>query len=237
MWRKLRQTPHEKTKIWTRSLNDRCMDDIVFKVARVFSGFIKIIGPSYNDIIGVPGATRAWSTAISECKVDMETLRRKNEGFIRVHLDLDISDLNKVSSIDTHTAWPTNSKLQNGDSGKETIEVATLGSKQSWPILLSRTPLAATEDGVIGLVPNNAQPGGKIFQFSNSDVVAVVRLEDGGKYAESLEEDSLQTRHLLKAQIFMCPLILGLQSIHKGNPLSILRRQRIFMWAYLRYEI
>jgi hypothetical protein len=68
----------------------------ILKVTGVFGGRISTVGSSYDEIVSIPDITRSWKVVISKCQADLEKLRKKNEGFMRVLLDLDNSDLLKA---------------------------------------------------------------------------------------------------------------------------------------------
>jgi hypothetical protein len=67
-----------------------------------FGGSISTIGPSYEEIVGIPETTRSWKVVLSKCITNQEKLRKKNEGFIRVLLEMNNTDLGKVHPIDPH---------------------------------------------------------------------------------------------------------------------------------------
>ena len=77
----------------------------IFKVTGVYSGIISIVGPTYSEMIGDPNASKNWKSTLSKCHGDIEELRRKNEGFMRVLLDLNSRDLAKVCAIETEFMW------------------------------------------------------------------------------------------------------------------------------------
>jgi hypothetical protein len=76
-----------------------------FKVTAVYSGKISILGPTYEEILGVPDATRWWKVALSKTQADIEKLRKKNEGFMRLLVELGASDLDKVCQIEPRYSW------------------------------------------------------------------------------------------------------------------------------------
>lgn len=73
-----------------------------------YAGSIASIGCSYDNFIAVPSATRSWKASLQSCDTDLEKLRRKNEGFMRVLLDLDKAELDKIRPIDASFAWTGN---------------------------------------------------------------------------------------------------------------------------------
>jgi hypothetical protein len=163
----------------------------VFKVTAVNSGAITILGPPYSDIIGDPDASKSWKARLSESHAKLEELRRKNEGFMRVLLELNRQDLAKVCQIDTEFWWKHKTdtpksdqaqhphedfnklprfKLARGESASSNVPPRVEEPMTEPTLFLSR-------NGVMGLMPPNARIGDLIFQFRNSDTVAVVRQE------------------------------------------------------------
>jgi len=71
-----------------------------FKVSSAYSGKISILGPTYEEILGVPDATRRWKVALSKTRADIERLRKKNEGFMKLLVKLSASDLEKACPIE-----------------------------------------------------------------------------------------------------------------------------------------
>jgi hypothetical protein len=216
----------------------------VFKVTGVYSGTISIVGPTYSDMVGDPEATKIWKSTLSKCHGDIEELRRKNEGFMRVLLDLNSRELAKVCAIETEFVWKREpdppkadeasvkasmeafNKLprfklaqENSDSsslafrvagtkhkpgefswerpaepiGVDGLKPSVKGSNKSPRFKLAHEPtepsslpprseekiveprLFLTRKGVMGLVPPNVRGGDLIFQFWNSDTVAIVQ--------------------------------------------------------------
>lgn len=159
----------------------------ILKVNGVFTGSVSTVGPSYEDIIGIPDATRSWKVVLSKCQADLEKLRKKNEGFMRVLLELDNADLVKIRSIDPEFAWRWSKEM------REILKEKDSMSRSEWELIpvfkfgpeaqdvkdgTSQQPhLFTTSDGTIGLMPHTAREGDLLFQFWDSDVVAVVRLD------------------------------------------------------------
>jgi hypothetical protein len=173
-----------------------------FKVASVYSGKISILGPTYEEILGVPNATRRWKVALSKTWTDIEKLRKKNEGFMRLLIELSASDLEKACPIEPQYSWKREKSMREApgerDASNKKREALTRSEWELIPMYklgpnplynmpesgaASETPvpfqsrLFATDNGLIGLVPHNTQKGDLIFQFWNSDVVAVVSLD------------------------------------------------------------
>jgi len=154
-----------------------------------------MIGPCFSDIIGIPDTTRRWKAELARHGLNVEELRKKNEGFMRVLLSLSRTDFGKISSIDTHFSW------QEADASKRSKKQsrAARNRKSHEPPLISIRPtetslpkssedasdipdlivgdprLFLTDYGAIGLAPPSARQGDRIHQFLHSDVVAVVR--------------------------------------------------------------
>jgi hypothetical protein len=77
----------------------------ILKVTGVLGGIISTVGPSYDEIVAIPDATWSWKVILSKCQADLEKLRKKNEAFVRVLLELDNPDLEKTHSIDPQFSW------------------------------------------------------------------------------------------------------------------------------------
>jgi hypothetical protein len=77
-----------------------------FQVRGLPSGKVTVIGPTYNDIVGIPEAMRSWKNSLSSnCDLDVQYLRKKNEGFLRVLLNLDRTDLVSSSRREKHIVF------------------------------------------------------------------------------------------------------------------------------------
>jgi hypothetical protein len=174
-----------------------------FKVTSVYSGKISILGPTYEEILGVPEASRRWKVALSKTRTHIEKLWKKNEGFMRLLIELNASDLEKVCPIEPQYSWKREKSMREAlgerdatnkkrealtRSEWELIPMYKLGPNPLYnmpesraasepPVVPFQSRLFATDDGLIGLVPHNAQKGDLIFQFLDSDVVAVVSLD------------------------------------------------------------
>lgn len=150
-------------------------------------GCILSPGPSYAEMIALPEAMKRWNLVLSKCKTDMSRLRLANEGFMRLLPELTDTDLEQIRPIKTTVTWRR-------DTWKNQLKFAPFfkfdtenkwewpplpGHKQRQQIGSPQSPhLFMTEDGVIGLAPFNARIGDRLYQFWNSDVVAVVRQWD-----------------------------------------------------------
>jgi hypothetical protein len=77
----------------------------IFNVIGVYGGRIYKVGPSYDDIVGIPDATWSWNVLPLTCQADLKVLREKNEGFMKVLLELGNSDLEKICPIDPQFSW------------------------------------------------------------------------------------------------------------------------------------
>ncbi|KAE9367275.1 hypothetical protein N431DRAFT_350708 [Stipitochalara longipes BDJ] len=172
----------------TTLLSDEETSDLL-TVTGHFGGIISTIGPSYEAIVGIPDATRSWKVVLSKCKSNQENLRKKNEGFMRVLLELDNTDLDKIHPIDPQFSWRCSSDMAQKMRPSEDELAWQVREKdpkfrfgpQSEDLEhgTSQSPrLFATIDGKVGLVPHTARLGDLLVQFYQSDVVAVVRLYD-----------------------------------------------------------
>jgi hypothetical protein len=161
-----------------------------FRVTAIHAGSILTIGPCYSEIVGVPETTRKWRVKLGQSQMNIEQLREKNEGFMRVLFNLKGADLAKVFSLNTQYSWRREVKglLQ----GAMLAGLTTFGPK----FLLDAQQSASTEEfdsaessdsakarlflsrnGLMGLIPPSAKQGDMVFQFWNSDAVAIVRRE------------------------------------------------------------
>lgn len=190
----LSRTRHIRTIpfVAPRSIDEK---GYIHKVKGVFGGSISIVGPPYDEIIGFPDATRRWKVALSKCEGKLEQVRKTNEGFIHVILELENADLDRICSINPQFSWRSSKEMN--DILKERFSV-TVADWESIPEFVfdpnstdlgastSQQPphLFATSDGKVGLAPHNARRGDLLFQFWDSDVVALVRRS--GTYHSSI---------------------------------------------------
>jgi hypothetical protein len=104
---------------------------------------------------------------------------------MRVLLELDIGDLDKIYPGDPHLSWRWLKEM------REILKEKDSRGESEWELIpvykFERHPdfqphgtsyLFATGDGTIGLMPHNARKGNLLFQFWDSDTVDVVRLDD-----------------------------------------------------------
>jgi hypothetical protein len=179
----------------------------ILKVTGVFGGNISEFGPSYDDFVGIPDATRSWKTAISKCQADRVKLRKKNEGFGRVLRELDNVDLDKIYLIDLQYSWRRLTEEDNMNRSEwELIPMFKFGSQSvELKDRSSQQPhLFATRHGAIGLMPHNAREGDLLFKFWNSNAVAVVRL-DGIYYIRVIERVVIANDECQSLSKFLAP--------------------------------
>ena len=165
-----------------QSNNDRTK---AFKAVGVYTGSISSVGCSYDEFIGIPDATRKWKVSLQKCQTDLEKLRRKNEGFMRVLLDLEKPELDRIRSIEPNFSWKGAKDMhgvlgvptRGSRSEHELLPLFKFGPEENGETTPSAPRLFSTRSGVIGLIPSNARVGDMLFHFWESDVVAVVRLE------------------------------------------------------------
>ncbi|KAH7327522.1 heterokaryon incompatibility protein-domain-containing protein [Rhexocercosporidium sp. MPI-PUGE-AT-0058] len=165
-----------------QSNNDRTK---AFKAIGVYTGSVSSVGCPYDEFIAVPDATRKWKVSLEKCQTDLEKLRRKNEGFMRVLLDLDNSELDRIRAIEPNFSWKGAKDMhgvlgvptRGSRSEHELLPLFKFGPEVDRKIEPSAPRLFSTRSGVIGLIPSNARVGDMLFHFWESDVVAVVRLE------------------------------------------------------------
>ncbi|KAH7400339.1 heterokaryon incompatibility protein-domain-containing protein [Cadophora sp. MPI-SDFR-AT-0126] len=162
--------------------NDRTK---AFRAVGVYTGSVSSVGCSYDEFIAVPDATRKWKVSLQKCQTDLEKLRRKNEGFMRVLLDLEKPELDRIRAIEPNFSWK-GAKDMHGVLGvptkgtrseHELLPLFKFGPEENGETEPSAPRLFSTRSGVIGLIPSNARVGDMLFHFWESDVVAVVRLE------------------------------------------------------------
>jgi hypothetical protein len=187
----------------------------ILKVTGVFGGSISTVGPSYDEIVGIPDATRSWKVVLSKCQADMEKLRKKNEGFMRVLLELDNPDLEKIHPIDPQFSWRWSKEM------REILKEKDSMSRSEWELIplfkfgseseevkdgSSQQPhLFTTRDGLIGLMPHTAREGDLLFQFWDSDVVAVVRL-DGSYHMRVIGRAVIANEEYESSSKFLVPM-------------------------------
>ena len=177
-------------------LRDSAENFDLFKVTGIFSGTIAIVGPSYSDIIGNPDSSKSWKSMLSNCKTNLPELRRTNEGFMRTLLEVNSRDLVKICSIETEFWWKGDPDPPAGASRVSTQAYLDAFDKsprfklrRGKPHATSSAPLCVekqivdprlylTRLGVMGLMPLESRTGDLIFQFWNSDTVAIVRREE-----------------------------------------------------------
>lgn len=184
----------------------------VFKVTGVHSGTITILGPPYSEIIGDPDASRTWKAKLSKSHANLEELRRKNEGFMRVLLQLNKQDLARICQIETEFWWKHNVDAQRLDQGF--IQLPRFKLVRGQPSVPTAPPrveepmtepcLFLSRNGVMGLMPPNARIGDLIFQFWNSATVAVVRQE--GNYMRIVGRAVVSNRTYREGSKFHVPL-------------------------------
>lgn len=149
---------------------------LAFRIRGLPSGVISIIGPTYSEIIGNPSALKKWTSMLSKEKtLDVQALRRKNEGFLRVlQKEMNQTDLRQIAAIEPYFSW----KMGGGFIfGPEHIDSALDSATSSKIEDVTEPRLFLTQHGAMGLIPPNAQKGDVIWQFCRSDVAAVVRKE------------------------------------------------------------
>jgi Heterokaryon incompatibility protein (HET) len=187
----------------------------ILKVTGVFGGSISTVGPSYDEIIGIPDATRSWKVVLSKCQADMEQLRKKNEGFMRVLLELDNADVDRVHPIDPEFSWRWSKEM------REILKEKDSMSRSEWELIPvfkfgpdpeskkdgspQQLHLFATGDGTIGLMPHTAREGDLLFQFWDSDVVAVVRL-DGSYHMRVIGRAVIANDKYMEEEKFLKPM-------------------------------
>ncbi|KAE8445975.1 hypothetical protein EG329_012614 [Mollisiaceae sp. DMI_Dod_QoI] len=163
-----------------------------------YHGTISLVGPSYDEFIALPEATRKWKIALSmndwsslSHKEFLQRLRRKNEVLMGLLHDLDAPSLAKMTTIQRRLYWDSNPALDNV-SLRESEAMGFWHPRQfsqmaeSDYIFLEETEdeprLFSTSNGVIGLMPPQARPGDILFQFAKSSIIAVVRCRDYENY-------------------------------------------------------
>jgi hypothetical protein len=190
----------------------------VFKVTGVHSGTISILGPPYSEIIGDPDASKKWKATLSKPQANLEELRRKNEGFMRVLFKLNRQDLAKVCPIETEFWWKNKADVPRSDQPQPPQEdfnklprfklargqspPSNAPPRLEEPILEPR--LFLSRNGVMGLMPPNARSGDLIFQFWNSDTVAIARQE--GNYMMIIGRAVVSNRTYKEGSKFHVPL-------------------------------
>ncbi|KAG4444118.1 hypothetical protein IFR05_000347 [Cadophora sp. M221] len=165
-----------------QSNNDRTK---AFKAVGVYTGSVSSVGCSYDEFIAVPDATRKWKVSLQKCQTDLEKLRRKNEGFMRVLLDLEKAELDRIRAIEPNFSWKGAKDMhgvlgvptRGSRSEHELLPLFKFGPEENGETEPSAPRLFSTRSGVIGLIPSNTRVGDMLFHFWESDVVAVVRLE------------------------------------------------------------
>ncbi|KAL5328112.1 hypothetical protein ACEPPN_005820 [Leptodophora sp. 'Broadleaf-Isolate-01'] len=165
-----------------QSNNDRTK---AFKAVGVYTGSVSSVGCSYDEFIAVPEATRKWKVSLQKSQTDLEKLRRKNEGFMRVLLDLEKPELDRIRAIEPNFSWKGAKDMhgvlgvptRGSRSEHELLPLFKFGPEENGETEPSAPRLFSTRSGVIGLIPSNARVGDMLFHFWESDVVAVVRLE------------------------------------------------------------
>jgi hypothetical protein len=114
----------------------------------------------------------------------MEKLRRKNEEFMRVLLNLNKTDLARICSID-----PQFSRKKTADQSKSKVARSVLSKNDEMPNFRFGTREQLGEEGetgseprfflartgVIGLIPHSARQWDMVYQFCLSDSVAIKR--------------------------------------------------------------
>jgi len=190
----------------------------VFKVTGVHSGSITILGPPYSEIIGDPDASRTWKARLSKSHANLEELRRKNEGFMRVLLELNKQDLARVCQIETEFWWKHKAEVPKSDHPQPPQEDfnrlprfklarGQSSSSNAPPRVeepMTEPCLFLSRNGVMGLMPPNARIGDLIFQFWNSDTVAVVRQD--GNYMMIIGRAVVSNRTYKEGSKFHIPL-------------------------------
>lgn len=187
----------------------------ILKVTGVFGGSISTVGPSYDEIVGIPDATRSWKVVLSKCQADLEKLRKKNEGFVRVLLELDNPDLEKIHPIDPQFSWRWSKEM------REILKEKDSMSRSEWELIpvfkfgpeseevkdgsFQQPHLFATRDGMIGLMPHTAREGDLLFQFWDSDAVAVVRL-DGSYHMRIIGRAVIANEEYDSSSKFLVPM-------------------------------
>lgn len=182
------------------------------KIAGRYSGRIAIIGPAYEEMIGMPDAMRRWKVSLSKCTTNLEDLRKKNEHFMRTLLEINDADLQKISSLEVSLMSKLSDRLLKAldfskDNPKNFKELPqTIASS---PIEIpSDKPshcLFATLDGVMGIMPPSAQIGDLLFQFLESDVVAIARLDETYNYCHILGRAVVANAEYTDYSMFMRP--------------------------------
>ncbi|KAH6693360.1 heterokaryon incompatibility protein-domain-containing protein [Leptodontidium sp. MPI-SDFR-AT-0119] len=165
-----------------QSNNDRTK---AFKAVGVYTGSVSSVGCSYDEFIAAPEATRKWKVSLQKSQTDLEKLRRKNEGFMRVLLDLEKPELDRIRAIEPNFSWKGAKDMhgvlgvptRGSRSEHELLPLFKFGPEENGETEPSAPRLFSTRSGVIGLIPSNARVGDMLFHFWESDVVAVVRLE------------------------------------------------------------
>ncbi|KAH9210536.1 heterokaryon incompatibility protein-domain-containing protein [Leptodontidium sp. 2 PMI_412] len=165
-----------------QSNNDRTK---AFKAVGVYTGSVSSVGCSYDEFIAVPEATRKWKVSLQKSQTDLEKLRRKNEGFMRVLLDLEKPELDRIRAFEPNFSWKGAKDMhgvlgvptRGSRSEHELLPLFKFGPEENGETEPSAPRLFSTRSGVIGLIPSNARVGDMLFHFWESDVVAVVRLE------------------------------------------------------------
>lgn len=167
----------------------------LFKVFGMHSGSISFVGPAFSDIIGHPDASKNWKSTLSNCKTDLSELRRKNEGFMRTLLELNSRDLAKVCPIETHFSWKRDPEPPGElDRATEKAYWNAFNKLPRFKLHCGNSPASSniprveeqvieprlflTRNGVMGLMPPNAQSSDLIFQFWDLDTVAIVRRDE-----------------------------------------------------------
>jgi hypothetical protein len=184
----------------------------LLKVPGIFCERVSITGPSYEEFVGVPDAARTWKVTLSKLSLDtslnIETLRRKNADFSRVLLHMEGADLSRICSIDPDLAFPLQIL---GETMREALglplkesailnplqgeDINSDSSKDKRPTSTGVGPrFFATSEGQIGPIPCNTKTEDFLFQFWNSDVVAVARWTHAHNPPHNLEVVEIDQR-------------------------------------------
>ena len=180
------------------------LDDIrqTLTIAGIPFGSIKQIGPSYEAMLGEPTAWSAWKAMLTHCDTDVEKLRRKNEEFLRILVDLESEDLRKVRALHTKFMFKMDGQMmkefgrhvdvmivpeaeeKEGKAVEKRINeplaqiptrMAPPPSGKSGKTVTAAEKLFITKNGTIGLVPGNAREGDFLVQCLGTDVVIIAR--------------------------------------------------------------
>lgn len=172
--REMKEIPlHQQSKNSLADINQ------TLTIAGIPFGKIKNVGPSYEAMLGEPTAWSAWKALLTQCDTDLEKLRKKNEDFLRVLVDLELEELKKVRPIITKFMFKMNERMMREFNRRlelpESTFPAGLAASFNTTEKTATERLFITKKGIIGMVPGNAREGDFLVQCLGTDVVIVAR--------------------------------------------------------------